>query len=129
MSTPSSKATVLYIEDNPDNIYLVERIIRLRSGIELLVATNGTKGLAAAAAHADRIRLVLLDNRLPDMTGREVLKALRAGAVTAAIPITMISGDTSRTHMAAMLELGAQDYLPKPIDLGEFLALIDRYCS
>ena len=65
---------MLYIEDNENNILLVERLLRRRPRIELHVAMNGRDGVRAAMDK--RPGLILLDNRLPDATGAEILREL-----------------------------------------------------
>lgn len=121
-----TKPTVLYIEDNQANIYLVEQILARRSFVELLTATSGADGLQAA--RDARPDLILLDRGLPDMQGNEVLVRLKASSATATIPVVVFSGDTGLALIAETLALGAVDYLPKPVDIAEFLKIIDRFC-
>ena len=84
--------TVLYIEDDPDNLYLVERLLKHHPQAELHTATNAHDGVMAATDL--RPALILLDNRLPDGTGREVLSRLKSSATTAGIPVVIVSGDS-----------------------------------
>ncbi len=116
--------TVLYIEDNPDNIRLVERLIKRLPQAELHTAANARDGLKAAAGL--RPALILLDNRLPDAAGREVLSQLKSSAATAGIPVVIVSGDSAGTA-GQLLALGAADFLAKPFDIHQFMAIIDRY--
>ena len=115
---------VLYIEDNADNVRLVERLLRRRPQILLRVATNGADGVRAASA--ERPALILLDNRLPDATGRDVLRQLASSADTAGIPVIVISGDSAAV-LAELVAVGASDFLPKPFDIHELMSMIDRY--
>jgi len=116
---------VLYIEDNPDNIRLVERLVKRHPQAELHTATNGRDGVQAAIDI--RPALILLDNRLPDATGRDVLVRLKSSAATAGIPVVIVSGDSVVDISKELLALGAADFLEKPFDIHQFMAIIDRY--
>ena len=117
--------TVLYIEDNADNIQLVRRMISRRGETELLVAMNGSDGIQAAVD--EQPSLILLDNRLPDATGSQVLRQLGAAEHTAAIPVVMVTGDSSSSTASELLALGAADSLAKPFDIRQFMTMLDRY--
>jgi CheY-like chemotaxis protein len=127
MAGPPMNDTVLYVEDNDDNIVLVERILRRRPEVELEVAKTGAEGLRLARDTAPN--LILLDRRLPDMLGTEVLRQLKAAADTSAIPVVVLSGDSAADHADEVLHLGASEFLPKPFELSQFLAMIDRFCA
>ena len=116
---------VLYIEDNPDNIRLVERLVKHHPKAELHVATNARDGVQAAIDI--RPALILLDNRLPDATGREVLVRLKSSPATTGIPVVIVSGDSVVDISKELLALGAADFLEKPFDIHQFMAIIDRY--
>jgi signal transduction histidine kinase/CheY-like chemotaxis protein len=115
--------TLLYIDDNLVNIELVARILRRRPEITLLTATDGETGLELA--RAKRPALVLLDLNLPRMSGQEVLLRLRSEPETAAMPIIVLSGDASPHNITALRDVGATDYLTKPYQISELLALVD----
>jgi PAS domain S-box-containing protein len=115
--------TVLYVEDNPSNIKLVETILRERPEVSLLVAQQGRLGLDLAREHAPA--LVLLDLNLPDISGEEILRRLRADERTAAIPIVMVSADATLGQVERLRSGGADGYLTKPFQIEQFLAIID----
>jgi len=115
--------SVLYIEDNPTNVLLVERIMASRPAVQLLVATTGEAGFELAVAH--RPHLILLDLHLPDVGGEVLLARIRAEPVTAETPVVVVSADAMTENIARVRAAGATDYLTKPFDLGEFLAVID----
>jgi CheY-like chemotaxis protein len=119
--------TVLYIEDNEDNIRLVERLVARRPDIQLQVATNAGDGITAATS--GHPGLILLDNRLPDATGAEVLGRLAADQATAAIPVIILTGDSSPATASELLTAGAAEFLAKPFDIHQLMTLIDRYLS
>jgi CheY-like chemotaxis protein len=115
---------VLYIEDDDNNISLVEALLRRRPHIELRVAMNGRDGVQAAIDNQPG--LILLDNRLPDATGSEILKELGSMSATAAIPVVVLSSDPDEL-IDQLLANGAAEAVPKPFDIHQFMAMIDRY--
>ena len=117
--------TVLYIDDNDDNLVLVERILRRREDVGLRVARTGRDGVEAALG--DPPSLILLDNRLPDSNGLQVLRQLAASPDTAAVPVVVLSGDTGQAMVNELLAAGASDFLAKPFVVGDLLAVIARY--
>lgn len=121
-----SRPSVLYVEDDKTNIRLIERILRLRPGVDLVVATGGQAGIDLAVDCAPS--LILLDRRLPDILGDEVLRRLKASTSTSGIPVIMFSGDSGREHVDEFLRLGAAGFLAKPISVADFLGVVDRYC-
>jgi PAS domain S-box-containing protein len=115
--------TVLYVEDNPSNIKLVETILAGRPRVTLIIATQG--GLAIELAREHRSALILLDLNLPDMSGEEVLRRIRADARTAEMPVVITSADATRGQIERMRRAGANDYLTKPFRIERLLAVID----
>jgi CheY-like chemotaxis protein len=119
---------VLYIDDNEDNLRLVARILgRYRADTQLLVAGTGQDGLRAAIE--SRPGLILLDNRLPDAAGAEVLQQLARTDVTAQIPVVILSGDSSPSTVEQLLAGGAAGFLAKPFTVPEFIAMLDRFLA
>jgi CheY-like chemotaxis protein len=118
-------STVLYIEDNADNVRLVELLFRRRPHTELHVATNGRDGVQAATDQ--RPSLILLDNRLPDATGSEILRQLASAEATAGIPVIILTGDSSGAAADELLANGAREFVEKPFDIHQLMATIDRY--
>jgi CheY-like chemotaxis protein len=117
---------VLYIDDNQDNLLVVQRLLkRTRPDIQLHVAQTGADGTRAAIDNQPA--LILLDNRLPDISGEQVLRNLAANPATAAIPVIILSGDAGQVIVKELLAAGAAEFLAKPFDLHEFLTVIGRY--
>lgn len=117
---------VLYIDDSEDNLRLVARIMsRYRADTELLTAGTGQDGLRAAIE--SRPGLILLDNRLPDATGAEVLQQLASTGVTAQIPVVILSGDSGQSTVEQLLGGGAAGFLAKPFSVAELIATLDRF--
>jgi CheY-like chemotaxis protein len=117
--------TVLYIEDDANNIRLVERLLTRRPQAELQVATNARDGIKAAIEKQPA--LILLDNRLPDATGGDVLRQLASSEATAGIPVVILSGDSGRATVDELLAIGASDFLAKPFDIHQLMTIVDRY--
>jgi signal transduction histidine kinase/ActR/RegA family two-component response regulator len=117
--------TLLYIEDNPANVEVVARYLESRERCRMLAAASGAEGLAAAAQHPPD--LVLLDLHLTDMTGDQVLSALRAEPATGDIPVAVLSADASPRVIRRLLTAGAWAYLTKPLDLARLGELLDSF--
>jgi PAS domain S-box-containing protein len=116
-------AQLLYIEDNLANLDLVETFLQARPGWKLVPALQGRIGVDLAREH--RPDLVLLDLHLPDISGEEVLRRLRADPRTAEIPVVIISADATRDSLERLRGAGADAYLTKPLDLDDFLATLE----
>jgi CheY-like chemotaxis protein len=125
-TSPSlARRTVLYIEDNLANLTLVQRIVAVRDGIEIIPAMQGRLGLELAKEH--RPSLVLLDLHLPDISGEEVLQRLRDDPLTENIPVVIVSAEATPGHIQRLLSAGALAYLTKPIDINELLHILDEH--
>jgi len=120
-----STGTLLYIEDNPANFTLVERLLARRTTCRFIGAVQGRMGLDLCRQH--RPSLVLLDLNLPDISGEEVLLRLRAEPETRDIPVVILTADASNSQRARLLAAGADDYITKPFDLAQFLAVVAHY--
>jgi two-component system chemotaxis response regulator CheY len=118
---------VLYIEDDAGSVRLVERVLRQRPDIELRVARTGQAGVQAALDL--RPALILLDNRLPDASGLDVIRRLAADGVTLAIPVLILSGDTGQSITRELREAGATGFIEKPFDIHRFLSEIDKHLA
>jgi DNA-binding response OmpR family regulator len=110
--------TLLFIEDD-DAIRLALRLALEDEGYTVVEAVNGVEGLAAF--HENEIDLVLLDLRLPDLSGFDVCRALRSESI---VPIIIITAQTDTHDMVAGLEAGADDYVTKPVVPKELAARI-----
>ena len=114
---------ILYVEDNPANLRLVEEIIRFRTDLRLLSALDGHVGLSLARAHQPEI--ILLDLNLPGMSGLEVLRQLRADPATASIPVFALSANAMARDIERGRAAGFNRYLTKPIDIDKFTEAIN----
>jgi len=118
-----SQRSLLYIEDNPANLALVEQLIARRSDIKLLTATDGNMGIQLACAFMPDV--ILMDINLPDISGITALKILRNDPATAHIPIIALSANAIPRDIEKGLEAGFFRYLTKPIKVVEFMESLD----
>jgi CheY-like chemotaxis protein len=115
--------SILYIEDNLYNVQLIQRLILQRPNIELLTASLGSTGIGLAKERSPD--LILLDVHLPDLPGYDVLGSLHTNPATAAIPVVILSADATPGQIQRFLDVGAFDYLTKPLDLSRLLNVLD----
>ena len=111
--------TLLYVEDNPANLKLVEQLIARRPDLRLLTAVNGTLGIELARASQPDV--ILMDINLPGISGIEALKILREDPATAHIPVVALSANAMPRDIEKGLEAGFFRYLTKPIKVNEFM--------
>ncbi len=114
---------VLIVDDNLDNIGLIRDILSMKS-YDLIEAPNGQKALDAVTATPPD--LVLLDVNMPGMDGFEVCRRLKADETTQHIPVIMLTALADVDSRVKGLEVGADDYLPKPFSPKELLARVER---
>lgn len=118
------RATVLYVEDNPTNLRLMERILAADAGLRLLTAATGSHGIALARDR--RPDLVVLDLNLPGMDGYEVLNELRRHPETHNIPAIALSAVAAPSETARGLAAGFSHYLTKPLDVKKFFEALQE---
>ena len=119
----SAPVTLLYVEDNPANLTLVEEIVRYCPQLQLLTATDGRLGVEMARTHLPQ--LILMDINLPHVNGTEALKLLRADPRTAHIPVIALTANAMPGDVERSMALGFYRYLTKPINLDEFTEAIN----
>ncbi|GAK55094.1 two-component hybrid sensor and regulator [Candidatus Vecturithrix granuli] len=118
---PTPSQTILVVDDTRANLRLLVDLL-MKEGYRVLPATNGAMGLAAAQnQHPD---LILLDVMMPDLSGFEVCEHLKADERTRSIPVIFISALNESLDKVKAFEIGAVDYIPKPIESQEVLARI-----
>jgi two-component system response regulator len=129
MSNDSQELQILLVEDNPADAELtmdalrdsglVNNVQRVKDGAEALdvLFKNG----ADSAAESHRLRLVLLDLRLPRVDGLEVLRALRADERTKRLPVVVLTSSHEEIDLTRAYDLGANSYLVKPVDSEAFM--------
>lgn len=116
--------TLLYVEDNPANLMLVEGIIERRPEIRLISARDGIQGVELArAALPDAI---LMDINLPGMSGTDAMRVLADDPITAHIPVIALSANAIPRDVEQGLQAGFFRYLTKPIKVVEFMQTVDE---
>lgn len=119
----SPQRTLLYVEDNPANLALVEQLVARRSDLKLLTAIDGHKGIQLARAYKPDV--ILMDINLPGISGFGALKILRDDPETADIPIMALSANAIPRDIEKGIEAGFFRYLTKPIMVREFMDALD----
>jgi PAS domain S-box-containing protein len=120
---PGQLRKVLYIEDNPVNVLLMEAMLARAQNLQVITAPLPMLGLQMAVD--ERPDLILLDIQLPGMDGFEVLRRLRLGAATCAIPVIAVSANAMDGDVKRGLEAGFARYLTKPLELHQLLAAVE----
>jgi PAS domain S-box-containing protein len=119
----TGQRTLLYVEDNPANLALVEQLIERRSDLKLLTAINGHLGIVLARACQPDV--ILMDINLPGLSGYGALKALQNDPATAHIPVMALSANAVPRDIEKGMEAGFFRYLTKPIRVVEFMDALD----
>jgi len=115
----AARRTLLYVEDNPANMKLVEKLIARYPDIQLVTAVNGTLGIELARSIQPQV--ILMDINLPGISGIEALKILREDPATAHIPVVALSANAMPRDIAKGLEAGFFRYITKPIKVNELM--------
>jgi two-component system, response regulator len=130
-----SENFVLLVEDNPDDVALAQMAFRkCRISNTLAVATDGeealdflfNRGKHDDLAYRQEPALVLLDLKLPCVSGLEVLHQIRTNESTRSIPVVVLTSSVEDTDREASLHLGANNFYVKPVNFGEFLGLVQQ---
>ncbi len=128
-TVPSEQLRVLYIEDNPVNVLLVQELIAMRNDVRLSIAEDGTTGVMLA--RTEQPQVVLVDMQLPDFDGFEVLRRIRAERSLDDSSIVALSANAMPDDVNRALQAGFDDYWTKPIDFSAFLrslaALVQKH--
>jgi signal transduction histidine kinase len=115
--------TVLYVEDNPSNVRLMQVVLSKRPGITMLHAPDGETGLAMLRER--RPDLVFLDLHLPKLGGEEVLRRVWEDPELRRIPVVVLTADATPDQMRRLLASGATAYLTKPVDIRDVFSILD----
>ena len=105
---------ILIVDDNEDNRYTLQLMLESDGHERIASAASGNE--AIALIEKEKFSLVLLDLMMPDLNGDEVLKVIKSDPDKRDIPVVMISADTDAEKVSQCIELGADDYLPKPFN-------------
>ena len=118
---------ILLVEDNPKDLELTLHALKKNNlANEIHVARDGAEALdfffgPNAHGRSNKPRLILMDLKLPKVSGIEVLKQLKSNSETKSIPIVVLTSSTTEKDIAECYEFGANSYLRKPIDFNSFV--------
>lgn len=112
---------ILYVEDNEDNIYMLERRLK-RAGFAVLIARDGAEGVTMAAAELPD--LILMDMGLPVLDGSEATRQIKAAPHTKHIPVIALTANAMTGDKEKALAAGCDDFDTKPVELPRLLAKI-----
>lgn len=119
-------ASILYVEDNPDNRLLVRRILQAE-GYQVVEAQTAAGALDAI--HSRRPDLILMDINMPDMDGYTLTSRLKATPELCTIPIVALTANVMKGDKERSLEAGCDGYIQKPIDVDNLPVQIDHYLA
>ena len=115
---------VHYVEDNETNVEVMRGVLAQRPQVLMDVSITGLDGLAAIRIR--RPDVILLDMHLPDISGMELLRHLKADLATSTIPVVIVSADALASQIDEAMQAGALRYLTKPVNVAELLAVLDE---
>ncbi|WP_126453124.1 response regulator [Sulfuriflexus mobilis] len=118
----TDKHLILYVEDNPANMRLVDQILKQFPSVELAGAETAEDGIEMAVN--SQPALILMDINLPGMDGYQALEELRKCTETRHIPVVAISANAMSSDVQRGLDMGFDGYLTKPLNLQEFMSMI-----
>jgi two-component system response regulator len=130
--------TLLLVEDNPNDLELALRALRRgRPTSRVVVARDGVEAMEYVLGQgqfsdrdaAEQPRVILLDMKLPRLSGLEVLQRLKADPRTRGIPVVMLTSSAQEADLQRCYSRGANSYIVKPVDLDEFTETVDRLGS
>src|SRR5438045_3726960 len=104
---------ILYVEDNDDNVYMLKNRLT-RAGFTVIVATDGTQGIAMAAS--EQPDLILMDLTLPDIDGKEATLRIKANSATKHIPIVALTANAMAGDRETAIAAGCDDFDTKPVE-------------
>ena len=112
---------ILYVEDNDDNIYMLERRLK-RAGFDVVIARDGAQGVAMAVA--EQPALILMDLGLPVLDGSEATRKIKAAPETKHIPVIALTSNAMTGDREKALAAGCDDFDTKPVDMARLLGKI-----
>jgi len=119
--------TILYIEDNPANLKLVSHVLAKRDHTHLITAHEPQLGIELAKAN--KPDLILLDINMPGMSGYEVLEVFKKVSEVSQVPVVAITANAMSHDIRRGKRAGFDDYLTKPLDVENFLNVVERYLT
>ena len=124
LQSPAQMRTLLYVEDNPANLMLVEDLMVRRTDVQLLTANDGISGIEMARTHLPDV--ILMDINLPGISGMGAMRVLASDARTAHIPVIALSANAMPRDVVKGLEAGFLRYLTKPIKIDALMEALNH---
>ena len=112
---------ILYVEDNDDNIYMLEKRLT-RAGFSVMIARDGAQGVAMALAEPPD--LILMDISLPVLDGWEATRQIKAAPQTKHVPVIALTANAMASDKEKALAVGCDDFDTKPVELSRLLGKI-----
>lgn len=122
----SDPKRILYVEDNPQNMRLVGKLLRV-NGYQMIEAVSGLAGVEAAINQVPD--LILMDINLPDIDGMEATRRIKADSRLARVPVIALTAAAMRGDRERILSAGCDDYLQKPIDTVQMIETVKKHLS
>ena len=122
-----SKPLVLIVDDDARNVFALNAVLKAR-GYRTLAATSAQDGIKLLQEHDD-IGAVLMDMMMPEMDGYEAIAAIKADDRLRDIPVIAVTAQAMVGDREKCLEAGADDYIPKPVDITVLERILNRYCE
>ena len=123
--TPALKSHLLYIEDNPSNVRLMQQVVRHYLNTEIQIAMTGQKGIELAKKNT--FQLVFIDIDLPDINGIDVLKTIKQLEQYREIPIVAVSANAMKSEIDTAIAAGFSNYITKPFEFQSITHILDRF--
>jgi CheY-like chemotaxis protein len=123
-----SDRTILVVEDFDDTRAFIRMLLEMK-GCRVLEAVNGREAVEAAAAHCFEINLILMDLRMPVMTGVEATRLIREQSETCRVPVVAMSAHCEGNWREEALAAGAVDCFGKPIEFSLLEEILERYAA
>ncbi|MET0621632.1 MAG: response regulator [Pyrinomonadaceae bacterium] len=120
--------TVLVVEDFDDTRAFIRMLLEMK-GCQVLEAVNGREAVQAAAAHCSDLDLILMDLRMPVMTGVEAMRLIREQSETCRVPVVAMSAHCEGSWKEDALAAGAVDCFSKPIEFALLDEILERYAA
>jgi len=124
MAIEDKKATILYVEDNPDNRLLIRRVL-MSEGYDVIEAANAKDAFEKISASPPN--LILMDINMPDIDGYTLTANLRALPELNQVPIIAVTANVMRGDRERSLEAGCDGYLQKPVDIDTLTSLVEKF--
>jgi two-component system response regulator len=121
---------VLLVDDSPDDVMIAQRAFRASRVVnELSIARDGQEAVELLRRTSNPPELVLLDIKLPRISGHEVLRRVRADGMLATLPVVMLSASQRREDVIESYRLGANSYIQKPVAFGRFQEILEIFAT